>query len=206
MDIPSDCSWIWRRILHLRPLARQFLSYRIGDGQKTSIWFDPWWNSRCLDTYKNDPIISQATSTPSAVIHELIASGAWTLPRPNNRLHHISPVLVNWLANFNDPSFDLSKPDVIIWDDRPISKTKIGHIWNSIRHKMPMVSWYKGVWHSLAIPRYAHHLWLVCHGRLNTLQRLASFGLEVNDCCYLCVGGMSLLITSFYISRIATKS
>lgn len=189
MEIPTDCSWIWRRILQLRPMARQHLSYRIGNGRRISLWFDPWWNSHCLAAYKNDYIISQATSTHDAVVNDLIASGVWLLPRPNSRLHHVSPAFVSWLADFNSPSFDLNKPDVIIWDGRPVSKIKIWYIWDSIRHKVPTVSWYKGVWHRLAIPRYAHHLWLVCHGRINTLKCLASFGLEVLDCCYLCVGG-----------------
>lgn len=34
---PTDCSWIWRKVLQLRPLARQFISYEIGDGRRTSL-------------------------------------------------------------------------------------------------------------------------------------------------------------------------
>lgn len=69
----------------------------------------------------------------------------------------------------------------------------IWHIWDSIRHNRETVTWHKAVWHRLSIPRYAHHLWLICHGRIYTLHRLASLGLEVIDCCHLCVGGRESL-------------
>lgn len=150
-------------------------------------------STRIHKTIKTESRNSQAASTHSAVVHDLIAAGAWILPCHNSRHRHVSPVLTNWLANFNAPLFDLGKPDVIIQDGRPICKMKIWHMWDTIRYKMPTVSWHKGVWHRLAVARYAHHLWLVCHGRINTLQRLASFGMGVLDLCYLCVGGRESL-------------
>ncbi|XP_074326556.1 putative mitochondrial protein AtMg00310 [Apium graveolens] len=42
MEEPTDCSWIWRKVLKLRPIALQFLQYNLGDGRTTSIWFDSW--------------------------------------------------------------------------------------------------------------------------------------------------------------------
>lgn len=41
--LPTDCSWILKKILKLRPLALQFVSFRIGNGDSISLWFDPWW-------------------------------------------------------------------------------------------------------------------------------------------------------------------
>lgn len=38
MAIPTDYSWIWKRVLKLRPLARQFLVFKIWNGQGTSLW------------------------------------------------------------------------------------------------------------------------------------------------------------------------
>lgn len=44
MEKPTDCSWIWRRILTLRPIALRFIRYNFGNGRATSLWFDPWWH------------------------------------------------------------------------------------------------------------------------------------------------------------------
>ncbi|GAV92785.1 hypothetical protein CFOL_v3_36163, partial [Cephalotus follicularis] len=35
-------SWSWRQILQLRPLAREHLIYKCGNGERFSLWFDPW--------------------------------------------------------------------------------------------------------------------------------------------------------------------
>ncbi|GKC09103.1 hypothetical protein Tco_1000713, partial [Tanacetum coccineum] len=35
-------SWGWRKLLQLRPLIRDFIWSCIGDGSKTSMWFDKW--------------------------------------------------------------------------------------------------------------------------------------------------------------------
>lgn len=36
MDIPTDCTWIWKKLLQLRTLARRFLIFQHGNGNKTS--------------------------------------------------------------------------------------------------------------------------------------------------------------------------
>lgn len=42
INIPKDCSWIWRKVLQFRNLDGQFISYSIGDGSNISLWSDPW--------------------------------------------------------------------------------------------------------------------------------------------------------------------
>ncbi|XP_058208177.1 uncharacterized protein LOC131321190 [Rhododendron vialii] len=39
---PSDPSWVWRKILNLRPYVQPHIKYKIGDGQFTYLWFDNW--------------------------------------------------------------------------------------------------------------------------------------------------------------------
>lgn len=51
------------------------------------------------------------------------------------------------------------------------------------------MQWHQAVWHKLKVNRYAHHQWLLSHGRLNTLARLARFGIELDQQCFLCIGG-----------------
>lgn len=78
---------------------------------------------------------------------------------------------------------------MILWDGVDTRKVKTWHIWESIRHRSQQVGWFHAVWHQLKIERYAHHQWILSHGRLNTLNRLARFGIVLDQQCFLCVGG-----------------
>jgi len=188
--IPTDCSWIWRKILRLRYLAKPHINFIIGDGSTISLWFDPWWNHDTIATTKKSVIFSQAGLPHSALVHHLIHRGSWALPTPNARHHHIDSRFRDWLHNFTPHSFDLHKPDKILWGDVAASKVKASHIWHSIRHQRPQMSWHKAVWHRLQIQRYAHTMWLACHDRLYTKVRLIRFGALVTPDCILCVGGI----------------
>ncbi|KAL8091470.1 hypothetical protein AgCh_033904 [Apium graveolens] len=169
--LPTNCSWNWKKILKLRPLALQFVSFRIGNGESISLWFDPWWQNACLASTLNSPIISQYGlhhgDKLSAIIHE----GTCCLPRANPMSHHLEPILVHWLLTFDPPAL-APGTDLLFWDGCDALKTKTWHIWNSIRFKGDLVPWHRVVWHRLRINRYAHHQWHSCHGRLHTLARL----------------------------------
>ena len=43
-DIGEDGkgSWIWRKLLKLRPLAYQFIRYQVNDGHTAFFWFNDW--------------------------------------------------------------------------------------------------------------------------------------------------------------------
>ncbi|XP_074342409.1 uncharacterized protein LOC141679953 [Apium graveolens] len=186
--LPTDCSWIWRKILKCRILALQFVSFRIGTGESISLWFDPWWNNACLASNRTSNIISQCGMQPGDKLSAIIHNGTWILPRANSRSHHLEPMLVDWLSTFVPPNLNTG-PDLLLWDGCDATKIKTWDVWNSIRLRGTLVSWYRVVWHKLRINRYAHHQWLSCHGRLYTLSRLHKFGLVDNQQCYLCICG-----------------
>lgn len=175
----------------------------------TSLWFEPWWRSTCLAATKNALIIAQAGLSSEATVNSLINSGAWILPIPSNRIHHLDSTLVYWTQNFDFPGFDLTTTDVILWDGLPIHKVKTRNIWNSLRTPSMLTGWSKFIWHRLKILRYAYHAWILCHGRLPTFNRLAYLGLEVSQFCLFCVGGVEtdshLFVTCAYSSFILSK-
>ncbi|GAV67127.1 hypothetical protein CFOL_v3_10636 [Cephalotus follicularis] len=39
---PTDCSWVWKCLLSLRPLVHDYIITKIGDGTQTIMWFDYW--------------------------------------------------------------------------------------------------------------------------------------------------------------------
>lgn len=48
VSIPQNCSYSWRKLLKLRGIAKQFLSFKVGDGQKIFLWYDVWHPEGCL--------------------------------------------------------------------------------------------------------------------------------------------------------------
>ncbi|XP_074351981.1 uncharacterized protein LOC141691138 [Apium graveolens] len=184
--IPSDCSWIWRKVLKLRPLTMQFVSFRIGNGESISLWFDPWWQNTCLASTMSSPIISQCGLHHCDKLNAIIYNGEWLLPRANPRSHHLDPMLVHWLSNFEPPTLHAG-PDLLLWNGIDAAKAKTWDIRDSIRFKAEMVPWHTGVWHKLCVNRYAHHQWVSYHERLQNLARLHRFGLVESQQCFLCI-------------------
>ncbi|KAL8115892.1 hypothetical protein AgCh_022402 [Apium graveolens] len=176
LKLPTDSSWIRKKLLRLRATALQFISYQVANGDGISLWFDPWWRNSCLASSESSPIITQCGSNnnKNAKLSSIITSVSWRLPIINSRHHHLDPLLIHWISSFDFPAINSGSHDLILWDGNDASKIKTWHIWDSIRHRAPAVGWYLAVWHKLRINRHAHHQWLTCHGRLNTLARLHS--------------------------------
>jgi len=48
VSIPHNCSWSWRKLLKLRSIAKQFLSFKVGDDRKIFLWYDVRHPEGCL--------------------------------------------------------------------------------------------------------------------------------------------------------------
>lgn len=42
LKMPGSCSWIWRKLLNLRPIVQPYIKHHIGNGHSTSLWYDNW--------------------------------------------------------------------------------------------------------------------------------------------------------------------
>ena len=189
LPIPTDCSWIWRKILTLRDSARGHLNFRIGDGATTLLWLDPWYNSAPIASSPKDPIISYLGSTPQAKVSDWISQGLWAIPDPISSQRRSRARFDDWLATFTFPPVS-SNPDLLSWDSIAGSNVTVRIIWDTIRQHGHMVPWFFAVWFKQGIPRYRLHSWLVCKERLGTLDRLDHWDLTPTLQCYLCISGL----------------
>lgn len=151
MKIPTDCSWIWKKVLKLREVALQFVSYSIASGNTISLWFDLWSNNTCRADSNTSPIIYQCGLTPTTKLSHIICNGTWHLPRPNSRHHHLNPLLDRCLNSFDFPSINTAGCDTILWNNVNVLKIKTWDIWDCIRHRKEHVGWYAAVWNKLRI-------------------------------------------------------
>lgn len=69
---------------------------------------------------------------------------------------------------------------------------KTGLIYKHLRGDFPQVTWSKLFVGNLARPRSQLVLWLACHGRMATKDRLYKFGLITSDTCCFCSQGETL--------------
>ncbi|CAH2047421.1 unnamed protein product [Thlaspi arvense] len=58
--------------------------------------------------------------------------------------------------------------------------------WNTVRLSRPKVDWFHSVWSRVAIPKHAIPTWLFVLNRNPTLDRVTSWGLDVEPICLLC--------------------
>ncbi len=72
-----------------------------------------------------------------------------------------------------------------------ISPEVANHWWQMIQkvlnvYEEPIVTWWKILWFTKAIPRIAFITWLAIRDRLSTKERLASWGIKCDLMCVLC--------------------
>ncbi|GJZ37408.1 putative reverse transcriptase domain, reverse transcriptase zinc-binding domain protein [Tanacetum coccineum] len=159
----KESLWVnWRKLLLLRPLIRGFIWSCIGDGKTTSIWFDKWCVASPLSNIISSRDIARAGFTHASKVRDCI------------------PV----------PTIIDDNPDSLEWRSRDgIGKPfSVHNVWDSIRPRDNLVSWYDFVWFHACIPRHAFNMWLIFKQRLRTQDCLRSWevvaGLAV--VCPLC--------------------
>ncbi|XP_018435547.2 uncharacterized protein LOC108807802 [Raphanus sativus] len=174
-------SWMFRRLLKLRSKALEFIRISIGRGDITFFWWDPWTPFGSLYTYLGQDGPTRLGVPLFALVSEVWNGSSWSLPaaRSGRQLELLSflttvapaqgPDIPNWIINGNSHKSFISR---LIWD--------------SIRPHVPDKEWAPILWHKGIIPRHATTTWLFILNRNPTLDRLHSWGLEVETICILC--------------------
>lgn len=165
--IPSDASWIWKKVLNLRTMAARFISYKVGNGCLINLWHDPWLGGQPLAWQHTDSIVSHSRLPYSAKVSAIIQNDCWNPPLST----HSS--ILNMKEDFRSAPLPSNAQDQILWAGS--SQVKAALIWQSIHHSKPPVIWQNLVWHKTYIPRFSFFLWLAMHKRLPTWQ--------MNICC-----------------------
>ncbi|GJX59132.1 hypothetical protein Tco_0290522 [Tanacetum coccineum] len=129
-DIPcrGNMSWAWRKVLQLRHIIRKFIWHKIGDGQRTSIWYDHWCHLSPLAEVVSYRDIHRAGLLPSSKVADVMVSGSLVWPID------LSSKYSN-LLSIAAPSISAGTMDTIEWksSDGVIQPFSARVVWNSIR-------------------------------------------------------------------------
>ncbi|KAG7572850.1 Reverse transcriptase zinc-binding domain [Arabidopsis suecica] len=175
-------SWMWRKLIKFRALAKSFCKVEIQNGQNTSFWFDDWSRmGRMMDVLGNRGCVDMGISRHMSVAE------AWDRRR---RRRHRTGVL-NLMEEALDSTRQTrnSAQDVVLWrgkDDvyKPSFSTK--DTWNHIRTTATTVTWHNGVWFPHATPKFSFCVWLAVHNRLSTGDRMLQWNNGALGTCVLC--------------------
>lgn len=184
-DFSRGASWIWRRLINLRVLARQHLVCNIVSGQQALFWHDNWTSSGplILLTCHTGPMVTGISLL--STVSEAVSGSSWALPRGR---HAITRMLRSALQNI-PPSTGNTQPDEFMWKnglhDVPgaFSSSKT---YQSIQQTLPEVPWHRAVWFKERIPKHSFIYWVLMRDRLPTKDRMRNWGLNVNPECPLC--------------------
>ncbi|GJV77614.1 hypothetical protein Tco_1509198 [Tanacetum coccineum] len=118
----------WEKILQVRPIVRQFIWYRLGDGSRTSAWFDKWCSLSPLTQIISNRDIYGAGLQLSSKVNEIIDHGNWVWPE-------------HWYSKFPDlstlnvPILDPNSMDGLIWKDHNdiTSGFSMATVWEQVK-------------------------------------------------------------------------
>lgn len=180
-DNNQSGTWMWRKILKCRDMAKMLYKVEVKDGNKASFWFEKWSSLGCLQ----DVLSGRGHIDLGILANEKVAAC-----RNHRRRQHRIPLL-----NRVEMEIELYKANWVQEEDVSLWKTEKGkykrvfstrETWNIIREKHLLCGWHKAVWFKHATPRYSFILWTAIHGRLSTGDRLRSWNLNVDVSCGFC--------------------
>ncbi|KAG7576912.1 hypothetical protein ISN45_Aa03g012390 [Arabidopsis thaliana x Arabidopsis arenosa] len=174
-------SWIFRKLLKLRPKALQFLRIHIGNGDSTFFWWDPWTPFGSLYHFLGSDGPTRLGIPLFSTVAEVRTEDGWSLP---NARTERQVILLSFMSTITMSSAN----DIPVWaiDGIPYFSFSSKAVWNAIRIANPTKSWASLVWHKAAIPRHALTSWLFILNRNPTLDRLSNWGLDIELDCLLC--------------------
>ncbi|KAF8101652.1 hypothetical protein N665_0202s0015 [Sinapis alba] len=173
---------MWRKILKHRDKAKDLQRIKVGDGRRTSFWFDSWSSmGRLHDLFGSRGCIDMGVPVNSTV-STVIANRR----RRRHRLDVYNEVEDLIVAQREKM---IPIPDQPLWKQgtakfKPAFTTKL--TWVLTRRCEPSVTWWKAIWFQHSTPKYAFLHWVTVHNRLSTGNRMLAWNASINPSCTLC--------------------
>nr|XP_027071750.1 uncharacterized protein LOC113696545 [Coffea arabica] len=80
VNIPVDSSWIWRKLLQLRPLVQPLIKPLIGNGHSTFSWLDNWHPLGPLYLNYPESLLKAFRLTVTSKVGDFISNDGWCWP------------------------------------------------------------------------------------------------------------------------------
>ncbi|XP_013614094.1 PREDICTED: uncharacterized protein LOC106320275 [Brassica oleracea var. oleracea] len=145
-------SWMWRKMIKMRGVARSFHKKDLGNGRNTSFWFDHWSEKGVLITLLGERGIVDMGIKREATVAEAIM-------RDKRRRSYRSLALREIEAEMEtvQKKLRVENEDVNMWRDGSGYRQKFSThaTWMLLRSQKERCSWARSIWFSKATPKYA---------------------------------------------------
>ncbi|GKB94628.1 hypothetical protein Tco_0980765 [Tanacetum coccineum] len=140
-DLPKDNPKL--EIAVLRDKVGKHVYHKIGNGKKTSVWYDKWHEICPLDQFLTNRDIYDERFTQSDSVADLIEDGRWKWFNNNNDNFEI-------LKNIHVPNLNDEVEDVVRWKtkEEKLVKYSTGHLWRDLNSSTQKVPWKALMWFS----------------------------------------------------------
>lgn len=175
-------SWIWRKLLKLRDLAKDFLKVEVRNGRDSHFWYDDWSRFGNLKSILGDRGPIDFGISDNATLEEALCNTR----RRRHRLATLNEIEEELATLRLSPQPD---DDIYLWkqaDGKYAARFSSKKTWEQIRNSRRSCPWSKGVWFPLATPKYAFFLWVIMRERLQTADKMQHWNMGVSATCVLC--------------------
>lgn len=176
-------SWMWKKLLKLRPLAKQLVKKEINSGSNSSFWFDCWSQIGSLIEVTGD----RGPMDLGIPINSTVENAIQLYRTKRHRAPNLQLVDKEVMRLKNRGLND--QDDLCLWKrENGDYKEAFSMVqtWNIIRSQNPKVVWFKGVWFSGSTPRFSFLVWIAVQDRLATGDRISRWNPQADVKCWLC--------------------
>ncbi|KAL9840518.1 hypothetical protein AtNW77_Chr2g0229441 [Arabidopsis thaliana] len=157
-NITTHGSWIWRKLLKYRDIAKQFHKVEVKDGKHSSFWFDSWSSlGRIIERVGERGYIDLGIPKTATVV-EVMAMERRRIHR-KDLLNQIEEEIKKQRVYVRE-----GEKDIALWKgDKGVYRNKFEtrETWMQIRNIKPEMEEHKGIWFSHSTPKYSFITWLV---------------------------------------------
>ncbi|VVB04795.1 unnamed protein product [Arabis nemorensis] len=165
-------SWMFRKLLKLRYVAATFLRIKIGNGDDTFFWWDPWTPFGPLIHFFGPDGPYRLRIPLFHTVSDVLSSDGWLVPPTRSENQVQLYALISTIVRTQRSDF----PQWLI-GDVPQKSFSSRNVWNSIREVHQSIAWFSLVWHKARIPKHAF---------IFVLNGNAPLGCDVEQVCILC--------------------
>lgn len=142
----ASSSWIWKKLLRLRLLAKPLIKFVVGNGSRVLLWLDNWHPKGVLASVYSQHTIFNLEIPLTAFLSVVIRDGHWAWPPA--RTHEM--LEIQHSAAQIHPSLT---SDTIVWLPSKSQNFSLCCTWNYLRASKPKVPWFHLIWYKNMIPR-----------------------------------------------------
>lgn len=175
--------WIWRKLLKLREVAKTFYMKAVCNRRHTSFWYDKWSDLGVISELLGERGVIDLGIRKGATVEEALNNSHRRRRHRGVLLNDVEKVLGNIAEKLRDT---VSNTD--LWRRSSGFKPKFStsETWQLTRVRGPLCLWSKSIWFAHSTLKFAFITCLASQDRLATLNRIASWGQNIDSTCVLC--------------------